>query len=203
MAIYLHIKKEKALTEGADGRLKRSVRSRKEIIDAMIVLMNSGMYAPTAQKIADEAGVSIRTLFRHFPEMDILYREVDEAIKPSYLHYFDKQLMTGPIEKRIISAVDARIMTYIETAHIEKATHSLLWRSKFIQENYRRVQTNIRKNLMIVLPELKKLSQESREMVEAVTSFEFFERLHTHQNVSEKACKKLILNLVSEQLGVK
>jgi AcrR family transcriptional regulator len=190
------------LTEGADGRLKRSERSRKEIIDAMIVLMNSGMYAPTAQKIADEAGVSIRTLFRHFPEMDMLYREVDEAIKPSYRRHFEKQLMTGPLEKRIVSAVNSRILTYIETAHVEKATHSLLWRSKFMQENYRRVQTNLRKNLVKALPELKKLSQESLDVVEAVTSFEFFERLHMHQNLSEKACKKLIINLVCEQLGV-
>jgi hypothetical protein len=53
------------------------------------------------------------------------------------------------------------------------------------------------------LPELKKLSQESLDVVEAVTSFEFFERLHMHQHLSEKVCKKLIGNLVSEQLGVK
>jgi hypothetical protein len=135
--------------------------------------------------------------------MDMLYREVDEAIKPSYLRHFEKQLMTGPLEKRIVSAVNSRILTYIETAHVEKATHSLLWRSKFMQENYRRVQTNLRKNLVKALPELKKLSQESLDVVEAVTSFEFFERLHMHQHLSEKACKKLILNLVSEQLGVK
>jgi serine phosphatase RsbU (regulator of sigma subunit) len=72
-----------------------------------------------------------------------------------------------------------------------------------MQENYRRVQTNLRKNLLKALLELKNLSQESREVVEAVTSFEFFERLHMHQNLSEKVCKKLIGNLVSEQLGVK
>lgn len=190
------------MTEDADGRLKRSERSRKEIITAMIMLMNSGMYAPTAQKISDEAGVSIRTLFRHFPEMDMLYREVDEAMKPSYQRHLEKQLMTGPLEKRIVSAVDSRIMTYIETAHIEKATHSLLWRSKFMQENYRRVQTRLRKSLLKALPELKKLSQESREVVEAVTSFEFFERLHMHQNLSEKTCKKIIINLICEQLKV-
>ena len=190
------------MTEDADGRLKRSERSRKEIITAMIMLMNSGIYAPTAQKISDEAGVSIRTLFRHFPEMDMLYREVDEAMKPSYQRHLEKQLMTGPLEKRIISAVDSRIMTYIETAHIVKATHSLLWRSTFMQENYRRVQTRLRKNLLKALPELKKLSQESREVVEAVISFEFFERLHMHQNLSEKVCKKIIINLICEQLNI-
>jgi ketopantoate reductase len=65
------------------------------------------------------------------------------------------------------------------------------------------MQSNIRKDLLKVLPELTNRSQESREVVEAVTSFEFFERLHMHQNLSEKACKKLIVNLVSEQLGIK
>jgi AcrR family transcriptional regulator len=191
------------LTEGADGRLKRSERSRKEIIDAMIVMMNKGMYVPTAQKIADEAGVSIRTLFRHFPEMDLLYQEMDNAMKPSYIRHFKKQLMTGPIDKRIQSAVDTRIITYLDIVHVLKSAHALLWRSKFLQQNYQRMQSNIRKDLLKVLPELTNRSQESREVVEAVTSFEFFERLHMHQNLSEKACKKLIVNLVSEQLGIK
>jgi AcrR family transcriptional regulator len=190
------------VSKNADGRIERSERSRRGIVDAMVVIMEQGVYIPTAQQIADEAGVSIRTLFRHFPEMDKLYREVDQVTKPRYLHHFKTQLLTGSIEKRVRSAVDTRISIYIEVAHCEKATHALLWRSTFIQENYRRTQVALRKDMINVLPELKKLSAESREIVDAVTSFEFFERLSTHQNLSEKACRKLIINLVLEQLGI-
>lgn len=190
------------MANNSDGRVERSERTRAQIVEAMITLMNQGIYVATAQRISDEAGVSIRTLFRHFPEMDLLYREVDEATKPSYLHYFAKQLLDGPLDKRVASAVDARIATYIEVAHLEKATHALLWRSAFMQENYRRAQLDLRSDFLKVVPELKKQSAESRHVVDAVTSFEFFERLYMHQGLSEKACRKLILNLVFEKLGI-
>jgi len=116
--------------------------------------------------------------------------------------FLEGQLVSGPIEKRIKSAVEARIMTYIQTMHVEKATHALLWRSKFMQENYRRAQDMLRKDLVRILPEIKKIKAENREVIDGVTSFEFFERLQMHQNLSEKACKKLIINLVCEQLSV-
>ena len=56
-----------------DGRVQRSQRSRKGIVDALLVLMKAGNYIPTAQQVADEAGISIRTVFRHFSEMELLY----------------------------------------------------------------------------------------------------------------------------------
>ena len=61
-----------------DGRFKRSARSRETIINAMIGLMEQGQYIPTAQQVADEANISIRTVFRHFTEMELLYKELNE-----------------------------------------------------------------------------------------------------------------------------
>ena len=43
----------------------------------MISLVNNGVYVPTAQQVADEAGVATRTIFRHFVDMDHLLAEID------------------------------------------------------------------------------------------------------------------------------
>ena len=183
-----------------DGRQQRSERSRQQIIDAMIKLMYEGVYIPTAQQVADEADISIRTVFRHFSEMDKLYIEIDQAQRPSYERHFNDQDFTGTLEQRIMLVVEARMGCYLETFALEKATHALLWRSEVISETYHQNQLRLRQNLLKMLPELKKAKAETRETVDAVTSFEFFERLQMHQGLSEKVCEKLIYNLVLDLL---
>ena len=56
-------------TESLDGRRQRSARSRAAIIEASFELMQEGVLAPTAQQIAERAGVGIRSFFRHFEDM--------------------------------------------------------------------------------------------------------------------------------------
>jgi AcrR family transcriptional regulator len=54
---------------GLDGRRVRSERSRKSIIDAMLQLVEEGILVPTAQQVSERAGVSLRSVFRHFSDM--------------------------------------------------------------------------------------------------------------------------------------
>ncbi|MDH4042395.1 MAG: TetR/AcrR family transcriptional regulator, partial [Gammaproteobacteria bacterium] len=56
-----------------DGRLLRTERSRQLIIDALHDLINEGVLQPTAQTVAERAGVGIRTVFRHFADMETLF----------------------------------------------------------------------------------------------------------------------------------
>ncbi len=63
-----------------DGRRMRSATSRSRIIRALISLVEAGDLAPTAEMVADEANLSLRTVFRHFEEMDKLYLEIAGAI---------------------------------------------------------------------------------------------------------------------------
>ena len=67
-----------------DGRRQRSERSRLAIIEATLALMYEGVLIPTAQQIADRAGVGIRSFFRHFGDMDSLFTEVDEHERATY-----------------------------------------------------------------------------------------------------------------------
>jgi AcrR family transcriptional regulator len=64
-----------------DGRNLRSINSQKLIVDACIKLFKAGNLEPTAQQVADESGVGIRTVFRQFDEMENLYKAVDAVFK--------------------------------------------------------------------------------------------------------------------------
>ncbi|WP_448581603.1 TetR/AcrR family transcriptional regulator [Thermaurantiacus sp.] len=63
-----------------DGRRLRSETSRSRIVAALMALVGEGELAPTAERVANRAGLSLRTVFRHFEEMDTLYFEITRAI---------------------------------------------------------------------------------------------------------------------------
>ncbi|MBB4905940.1 TetR/AcrR family transcriptional regulator [Actinophytocola algeriensis] len=57
----------------ADGRALRAERTRESIIDAHMALMLDGDLQPTARRIAERAGVSLRTLWGHFKDLETLF----------------------------------------------------------------------------------------------------------------------------------
>jgi TetR/AcrR family transcriptional regulator, regulator of autoinduction and epiphytic fitness len=71
---------ETAPTTPADGRAARALRTREAIVDACIVLVEEGDLRPTAPRIADRAGVSVRSVFQHFDDLPSLHIAVTERI---------------------------------------------------------------------------------------------------------------------------
>ena len=56
-----------------DGRHLRSERTRGAIVGALLSLADQGELAPTAQQIADTAGVAIRSIRQHFETREALF----------------------------------------------------------------------------------------------------------------------------------
>ena len=69
-----------------DGRILRSQKSQNLILDAIIKLINNGNLYPTAQEVAKESGIAIRTVFRQFADMESLLMKVDELINEKLLN---------------------------------------------------------------------------------------------------------------------
>ena len=63
-------------THTPDGRRLRSERNKQKIVTAMMELVREGDYDPSVASIAERAGVGLRTVFRHFDDVDTLYREI-------------------------------------------------------------------------------------------------------------------------------
>jgi AcrR family transcriptional regulator len=59
-----------------DGRLLRSQRTKRAIVDALLDLIREGHMKPSSAEIADRAGVTQRTLFNQFGDMDSLLRAI-------------------------------------------------------------------------------------------------------------------------------
>jgi AcrR family transcriptional regulator len=64
------------MTLELDGRRQRSAESRRRIVAAFLDLIRAGRVSPTAEEVAQSAQVGLRSVFRHFDDMEQLYREI-------------------------------------------------------------------------------------------------------------------------------
>lgn len=64
-----------------DGRSARSERTRQTIVAAHLALIDEGDLKPTGERIAERAGVSLRTLWTNFKDMETLFAACGELVK--------------------------------------------------------------------------------------------------------------------------
>jgi len=60
----------------SDGRHARSQRTRTEISNALLQLLEEGHHEPGVQQVAKRANVSVRTVYHHFDDIEGLYTEL-------------------------------------------------------------------------------------------------------------------------------
>ena len=180
-----------------DGRRLRSERTRLAIIDAAVALQEEGVLIPTAQQISDRAGVLIRSFFRHFEDMESLFKVADDHIRESYESLFRGGDRTGTLAQRIDSAVAHRAHAFERVTNMMLGTKAQLWRYEMLRKNYARNQRALRKDIVDWLPELGALSEPAQEAVDAVTSFEMWHRLRSEQGLAPDDSAQIITSLLN------
>ncbi len=184
------------IVQSSDGRRQRSERSQIAIVEAALTLMDEGVLVPTAQQIADRAGVGIRSFFRHFADMDALFMAADKMLIESYEALFQVDDRQGGLAERVARSVDLYGNAFDKLRPIILCTQALLWRFPKLRENYAWHQKRLRKELELWLPEVASLSEDQREAVHAVASFEMWYRLREHQGQSPMASAETVTGLI-------
>ena len=92
----------------ADGRMARGERTRRALAEALIALLEEGDAQPTARRIAERAGVSLRLVFHHFDDLEsILYHAVRIQEQRHWRHIRPVE-PTLPVDERVARVVRQR-----------------------------------------------------------------------------------------------
>ena len=91
-----------------DGRLSRTARSRRAICEACLDLAQDGVLQPSADQIAERAGLSRRSIFNHFSDLAELYDAVVEVGMQRCAPLLRKISDAEPIHRRVESYTCAR-----------------------------------------------------------------------------------------------
>ena len=113
-----------------DGRTARSVRTRKAIVAACIELVEEGDLEPTAPRVAERAGVSVRSVFQHFDDLEGLFAAVGDRVLENLLGLVMHVDPTIDFERRVPIVVRQRTALLEALSPIRRAVAVNAWDSQ-------------------------------------------------------------------------
>lgn len=167
-----------------DGRRMRAQNNRDRIVRAVVDLVGRNQLEPTAEAVALEAGVSLRTVFRHFEEMDNLYLEIAAAIFARAQPVIDKPFPAGlDWRETLLEILDRRVNVFEMIAPYKRALDIFRHRSQALAEAHDRVAELSRSVLLSRLPKDRHLNLEEVELLDLLFGMESWYRLREVQGL--------------------
>jgi AcrR family transcriptional regulator len=132
----------------ADGRTARRDRNRDAVLDAVLDLFVDGSIAPAPAEVAARSGVSLRSVYRYFEDMDALVRAAIARNLARMGHLFDLDgLGEGSRSERIERMVAARLRLHDAIAPMARAAVARAPQHALIDERLQETRLLLRRQI--------------------------------------------------------
>lgn len=184
-----------------DGRRLRAEASRARIVAAMLELIREGNPAPSAEAVAERAGVGLRTVFRLFNDMDSLYREMHAMMLARLAPIAAEPVVGDTWRIRLRNLIHRRVRLFEEMMPFQVAADAQRARSPFLNRAHESLVRLQRSMATALLPDEIKADPTLVEMMDLVLSFDSWRRLRLDQNLSQEQAEAIIAGLVEKVVG--
>lgn len=183
-----------------DGRKRRSQTSQRRIVSAMIELVGEGHVTPSAELVAERAKVGLRSVFRHFKDMDSLYREMAASIETAMAGAISTPFQARDWQGQILEMVERRSATFERLAPYLRAGQVHRHRSRVLRAGHDQFVILLRQLLQERVPPAT-LAEETMAALELLLSFETWSRLRHEQSLDPLAAKRVLSHTIGRLLG--
>ena len=105
-----------------DGRRARRGRDREAVVDALLLRFGDGLLNPSVATFSEKSGISLRSVFRYFDDLDEMGRIALQRHLDEVGHLFDlPKLGEGSRSERIEALVAQRSALYERVAPVVRA----------------------------------------------------------------------------------
>jgi AcrR family transcriptional regulator len=197
---------ESANDDHADGRRLRAERNRDAVVMAVLAIIKAqgGGPFPSAGEVAARAGVSERTVFRHFADLDTLFLAAAAHQRPVLVTYLAPVPDAPELEKRIAALVKLRSKLYEEIAPVRRvavrlaAGHPVM--AETLGEAYRGARAQVSAVFADELSRAGRSKPAVLDEIDLVLSWPAWDTLRTRQGCSVDRSRKLVTELVTAVL---
>lgn len=191
----------------ADGRHLRRDRNREAVVSALLELYREGTITPSADEIAGRAGISARSLFRYFDDVDALVRTAiarqQEHLAPLYALPVG---VTTPRHERIDAFVAARVRLLEAMGPVGRVARNLAAAQPRIGAELARIRSVLRAQVVeLFAPELadrpRADAAATLAALDVLTSWESHHLLREDQRLSRSATAAAMATGVRRLLG--
>jgi AcrR family transcriptional regulator len=189
-----------------DGRSLRRERNRQDIVDALLSLIENGETEISAALIASKAGLSERSIFRYFDDVNDLYRSVcDLAFSKEIEYALIDDAGVGSLDTKIENFVNQRVRIYTMHEKIAPAARSFAFKNPIIKNQLvvgrKLLRTQIMKHFAEELSVFDKQQQQvAVAIIDSLTTFESYDMMRSDQRMSVQAIKSILTESIRKAL---
>jgi AcrR family transcriptional regulator len=190
----------------SDGRRRRTIRSREAVLDSLISCFEEGVLKPSAAEVAQRAGISERTVFRHFADSENLYLAASARQRPLYEASFALARRDGSYAERAEFLADARAKLYEEVAPLRRVALLHAPFEPIVARQLEAAANAARRQIEVLFaPELGGLGSAARSeltaALDAVSSFAFWEELRSTQGTAVAKARRIVAGSLTALLA--
>jgi AcrR family transcriptional regulator len=184
-----------------DGRRRRSQDSRARIVAAMLELVRGGDLDPGAEQVAAHAKVGLRTVFRHFKDMDSLYREMSVVIEGELAQVISQPLKGETWREQLGDLIGRRALAFEKIGPYKRASDVHRHASPTLETNHARLVEGSRNNMRRILP--AEIADDALivETLDLLLSYEAWSRLRREQGLAPKRAREVVEAAVRKVIG--
>jgi AcrR family transcriptional regulator len=184
-----------------DGRRRRGQDNKARIVAAMLEMVREGDLAPSAEQVAARADVGLRTVFRHFQDMDSLYAEMATAIQGELADIMAQPFRATTWRGRILELVGRRALGFERVVAYNRAAAVTRHRSKELAVRHVALVKLSREIIVRQLPPEVAADKPLVEALDLLLSIESWARLRLEQALSPKAAREALERSVRKLIG--
>lgn len=180
---------ERTRSPARDGRSARAERTMDAVVVAFLELVEEGDLHPSAQRVAERAGVSLRSVFHHFADMEALFATAAERQFRKIAGMSCCVPESLPLDERIAAFVASRTRMLEAISPVRRAAVLTEPFSHQIQGRLQHARdTTTHEVERVFSAELaQRTAADRRELLAALaaaTEWPMWESLRTHQQLS-------------------
>lgn len=193
-------------SSAVDGRSLRRERNRQDIVDALLGLIENGETEISAALIASKAGLSERSIFRYFDDVNDLYRSVcDLAFSKEIEYALIDDAGVGSLDTKIENFVNQRVRIYTMNEKIAPAARSFAFKNPIIKNQLvvgrKLLRTQIVKHFAEELLVFDKQQQQvAVAIIDSLTTFEHYDMMRSDQKMSVQTIKSILTESIRKAL---
>ena len=167
----------------------------------MLDLVGKGDVSPSAARVAEVAGVGLRSVFRHFDDMDELYREMGEVIEAQVMPIILQSPFGTNWKEKLFDIADKRSKVF-ETILPYRISASLKrFQSPYLMLDYRRMLRLESESIEAHLPTTAKVDVAGARGLNVILSFQTWRLLRHDQELSVEDAKAVVRRLLGDAMA--
>ncbi|WP_164156553.1 TetR/AcrR family transcriptional regulator [Sandarakinorhabdus rubra] len=185
-----------------DGRRLRAMASRDRIIQAVLALIDEGHGIPGAEVIAERAGVGLRSVFRHFGDLDGLYVAMLDRLGSRYtplVRSYEAPTWQGQVGE----SLSRRMEMFEGVLPYRRAAEAYRQHSAMMRHGMEALDRMLRGRLQGIVPAEHQADELWFEQLDLWMSLDSYGRLRDRQKLDPERTYQVIRTAVDALLAAK